>query len=80
MTRNTMTKARAEQLARKMVKRNVSAFAGRYTVAIMFNANKLMTVAATQKVLQAFRKAALKSPKYTPFEKMCIEDKLEENS
>ena len=75
--RNTMTKAKAEKIARKMVKRNISSFANAYTLAVHFNDNKLMTNAANAKVFAAFWQLVLASPKYSAFDKMCIEMKLE---
>lgn len=75
--RNTMTKAKAERIAKKMVKRNISPFANAYTLAVNFNDNKLMSNAANRKVLAAFWQLVLTSPKYSAFDKMCIEMKLE---
>jgi hypothetical protein len=69
-----MNKAEAEKIARKMIKRNVPAWANQFSVARAANSNKLLTPHATRKVLVTFRALALKSPKYQPLEKMWLED------
>jgi hypothetical protein len=74
--RNVMSKARAEKLARQMVKRSVSAFSGKYTVASLFNGNKLMTDSAYTKVRKAFLTGVIASKKYPALERIYAEEKL----
>ena len=78
MSRNVMNKAKAQALAAKMVNQKSSAYSGAHTVQLV--AGKKLSHVAIDKVLNEFWEQATLSPKYTAFEKIYIEDKLNEQA
>lgn len=74
-----MSAQRAEEIARDMIRQNVSAYAGKWRVALVLNVRiEDLSESATRKVLRAFRQRVLSSARYTVMDKMHAEEKLAE--
>lgn len=76
MSRNTMNIDKAEKIAKQLVKRNVSAFAGPHTFAVALGEKEVMTPAAFRKVRKAFLKRVCGSANYDAVQKMYATDQL----
>tara|TARA_R110000803_G_scaffold3216_1_gene10900 strand:+ start:5791 stop:6033 length:243 start_codon:yes stop_codon:yes gene_type:complete len=79
MSRNVMTKGKADSVARLMIKQGASAYSGRFRVSIALNSDKLVSEAACKKVLAAFHVRVLASHKYDTIAKGYAENRLGED-